>query len=228
MIYTYALSILLNPIFIYSRIWRYIYLPLVQYFNLPTDNHNNFGNSHILSLVYSIIMTLITPYSYYLLYNNYWNESQINSYVTSFIYNFSITYFASDLIIGMQYYPKILNSNILTSYIHHIAYIGLFAYGKYYNKNYLFIFGLPYEIPTILLNLGYINPKYKNYKLFGILFFIFRIIHNSYLLYRTWMVYNDLFIFCLFTFILHSNWFYGYVIKYLLSEVQNLAPYEAP
>jgi hypothetical protein len=150
------------------------------------------------------------------MYNNYWNANQMNTYVTDFIYNFSLTYFASDLIIGMQYYPETLNSNIITSYVHHSAYLALFAYGKYYNLNHLYIFGLPYEIPTILLNLGYINPIYRNNMLFGILFFIFRVVHNIYLLYKTYMVYNDLFIFNVFTFILHCNWFMGYVKKYIL------------
>jgi len=214
MIFNYTLGIITNPIFILSKLWRLSYFPLIYYFNLPVDNHNNDSNSHLLSFVYSILMTLLTPYTYYLMYNNYWDITLINPTVTNIIYNFSLSYFISDLLIGLEYYPVILNKNILTSYIHHGAYISLFVYGKYYNRVHLYIFGLPYEIPTILLNIGNINRKYRNYQLFGLLFFIFRLLHNIYLLYKTFMVYNDLFIFSVCTFILHCNWFRGWVKKY--------------
>jgi hypothetical protein len=216
MILNYALTLITNPIFILSRIWKIGYIPLVWIFKLPYDNHNTIAHSHLLSLIYSIIITIITPYSYYLLYNNYWDSIQINAKLVEFVYNISVSYFISDLLIGMQFYPEILNSNIITSYVHHLAYIGLFVYGKYYNRYHLYLLGLPYEIPTILLNLGYINRNYRNNTLFGILFFVFRIVHNLYLLYKTFIVHNDLFIFSLFTFILHCNWFTGYVKKYIL------------
>jgi hypothetical protein len=217
MIYNYALNIVCNPIFIISRIFKFSYIPLVYYFNLSVDNHNTKAHSHILALVYSIIVTLLTPYSYYLLYNNYWDSSQINKYIVEFVYSLSISYFGSDIILGLQYYPDILfNENIVTFGIHHTAYIGLFVYGKYFNRYHIYLFGLPYEIPTILLSLGYINSKYRNNKLFGILFFIFRILHNIYLLYRTYMVYNDLFIFSIFTFVLHCQWFINFINKYII------------
>ena len=162
MLYTYLLTWILNPVFIFCRIWKISYIPLVYLFKLSIDDHNTQGHSHLLSLVYSIIVTLITPYSFYLLYNNYWSSVLINSNVVKFVFNISISYFVSDLLVGMQYYPTILNENILTSYIHHTAYICLLAYGKYYNIHHLFLFGLPYEIPTILLNIGHINKKYRN------------------------------------------------------------------
>jgi len=207
---------LFHPIVIYTRIWRLIYYPLLYLFNLPTDNHNNYSNSHVLSLVYSIIMTMITPYTYYLIYNNYVLINQINANVVEFIYGISLSYFIADLYVGIQHYPIILNANILTSYVHHFAYISLFIYGKYYNKIHLFVFGLPYEIPTILLNLKYVNNKYYNNRLFGILFLFFRIFYNMYLSYKVFMVHNDLFIFSICTLILHMNWFVNYVKKYVL------------
>jgi hypothetical protein len=207
---------LFNPLIIYTRLWRIMYYPLIFLFKLPIDNQDNHRNSHLLSLLYSIIMSCLTPYTYYLMYNNYWLINQINSNVTEFIYNISLSYFISDLLIGLQFYPNILNSNILTSYIHHGAYILLFLYGKYTNKLHLFIYGMPYEIPTILLNIRYVTDKYKNYKLFGILFLFFRIFHNMYLLYKTFNVHNDLFIFCTCTFILHCYWFSSYVKRYVL------------
>jgi len=150
---------LFNPFFIYSRLWRLIYFPLLYLFDLPRVNQDNLGNSHVLSLVYSIIMTCLTPYTYYLMYNNYWLINQINSNVTTFIYNISLSYFISDLLVGLQYYPKTLHKDILTSYIHHGAYISLFIYGKYQNRLHLFIYGMPYEIPTVLLNLRYVTEK---------------------------------------------------------------------
>ena len=204
-----------HPIVIFNRLWRIIYFPLLFIFNLPTHNHNNQGNSHVLSLVFSIIISFISPYSFYILYNNYL-YNQINTKLVDFIYNLSFSYFCSDLIIGMQFYQNIFNNNILTSYIHHLAYLGLLLYTKYYNRTYLTIILLPYEIPTILLSIGHINNKYQNQLLFGFLFFIFRIIYNLYILYKSYMVYNDLFIVSIFTFILHSYWFSKFTKKYLI------------
>jgi hypothetical protein len=216
MLYTYLLTWILNPVFILSKIWKISYIPLVYLFKLSMDDHNTQAHSHLLSLVYSIITTLITPYSFYLLYNNYWSSILINSKVVEFVFNISISYFVSDLLVGMQYYPIILNENIITSYVHHISYISLLVYGKYYNIQHLFLFGLPYEIPTILLNIGHINKKFRNNIIFGILFFVFRVLYNAFLLYKIYKVYNDLFIFSVFTFILHCNWFSKFVIKYII------------
>jgi len=209
-------SYVFHPLVIYTRLWRIVYLPLVYLFNLPINNHNNQSNSHVLSLIYSIVTTCITPYTYYLIYNNYWSADQINVTVTNFVYNISISYFAADLLVGLQYYPNILNSNVLTSYVHHGAYIALFTYGKRYNIAHLFIMGMPYEIPTVLLNIRYIIETYTNHKLFGLSFLIFRIFHNIFLLYKTYNVYNDMFIFSICTCILHIYWFSGYIRKYLL------------
>lgn len=209
-------SYIFHPVVIYSRLWRLVYFPLLYLFKLPLDNHDNQRNSNVLSLVYSIITSCITPYTYYLMYNNYWSADQINPIVTNFVYNISVSYFTSDLLIGLQYYPNIMNSNILTSYIHHGAYIALFTYGKKYNITHLFVMGMPYEIPTVLLNIRYVTETYTNYKLFGGLFLIFRIFHNMFLLYKMYNVHNDIFIFCICTFVLHIYWFSRYIRRYIL------------
>jgi hypothetical protein len=208
-------SYIFHPILILCRLWRIIYFPLIYLFNLPLVNHDNMKNAHVLSLVYSVITSLISPYTFYLVYNNYLLANQINITISKFVYNLSISYFISDLSIGIQYYPNILNNNILTSYIHHSAYISLLLYGNYYNKIHLFILGMPYEIPTLLLNLRYIKI-YKNHILFGLLFFIFRILYNIFILYITYNFHNDIFIFSICTMIVHSYWFINYVKKYLL------------
>jgi len=214
--YNYAIALILNPIFIMSRLWRIFYYALIYVLNLSFINHNTEGHAHLISLIYSIIISLIAPYSYYLLYNNYWSSDMISPFVVDFVYNFSISYFLSDLLLGIQHYSQIFNKSILTTYVHHFAYIGLFIYGKYYNRYHLYVLGLPYEIPTVLLNIGYINRTYRNNILFGILFFICRILHNLYLLFKTYATHNDLFIFSLFTFVMHANWFVNYVKKYVL------------
>jgi hypothetical protein len=211
---SYIKNIIFNPLLICFRFWRIIYIPLLIFFNLDFINQDTPAHSHVLSLVYSIITSIITPYSYYLIYNNYILVTQVNSYVSNFIFNISTSYFLSDLIIGIQYYPTILNKSILTSYIHHSAYIFLFTYGKYYNNIHLYILGLPYEIPTILLNLGYIDPRYRNDNLFALLFFIFRILHNLLVLKISYTINTNIFIFSIFTFILHSYWFINYMKRY--------------
>jgi len=205
-----------NPIFILCRLWRFTYFQVLDIFNLSIVDQDNHRNSHALSLIYSIITSCITPYTFYLIYNNYFSITQISPMISEFIYNLSLSYFISDLAIGLQYYPNILNSNILTSYVHHGAYISLLFYGRYYNKLYLYTYGMPYEIPAFFLNLRYVSEKYKNYKLFGWLFLFFRIFYNMFLLYKTFMVHNDMFIFSLCTLTMHVYWFSTYVKKHTL------------
>ena len=207
---------LFNPIFILCRLWRIAYFQVIDLFNLSIVDHDNHRNSHAISLVYSIFTSCLTPYSFYLIYNNYFLITQINPVISDVIYNLSLSYFISDLVIGIKYYPGILNNSILTSYVHHGAYISLLVYGKYYGKSHLFILGMPYEIPAFFLNLRYVSEKYKNYKLFGWLFLFFRIFYNMFLLYKTFMVHNDMFIFSLCTLMMHVYWFSTYVKKHSL------------
>jgi len=205
---------LFHPVIILCRLWKIIYLPLLFMFDLSMINHDNVHNSHVLSLLYSIITSCISPYTFYLIYNNTILVNQASS-ISEFIYNLSISYFISDLIIGLEYYPTVLNNNILTSYIHHSAYIILLSYLKQHNKIHLLLLGMPYEIPTVLLNIRYVSNYYNNYKLFGILFLFFRIFYNIYVLYKTYNVYNDIFIFSIGTLMIHCYWYFNYLKRYV-------------
>jgi hypothetical protein len=127
-----------------------------------------------------------------------------------------ISYFAIDMVLGYQYYRTILYTNILTFSVHHITYIIGLIYAKYLNILPLCISLLPLEIPTIILSLGHIDIKYRHPKIFGILFFIFRILYNILIIWKMYPLSYQLGIFSSMIFCMHIYWFRIYVNKYIL------------
>lgn len=210
-------NLLFNPIILFSRFFFTIYFPLIQVFNLSYVNHNTLAHSHILSLIYSSILSILSPIGIYMLLNNYYIQNAFITNLSKFIFNLSISYFSVDLFLGIRYYPEILKSKILTFGVHHIVYIGMLIYGRINNLLPVYIIVIPLEIPTVILSIGYINKKYQNYKLFGVLFFIFRIVYNILLIYKTYGHYNDICLFFITILCVHLYWFRSYTVKYLLN-----------
>jgi hypothetical protein len=208
--------IFFNPILIFSRIWYTSYLPLVNAFNLSMVNHNTLAHSHLLSLIYAIIISGISPIGLYMFFFDNYTLTPFIINVMKFMFYLSTSYFFTDLILGIQYYPYILQKNILTFAIHHNIYICALLYGNYVNKlQYAMVF-LPLEIPTVLLSLGYIYEDQKYPTLFGILFFIFRILYNSMIILKMRGLHHDIYMFSILTLSAHIYWFSKYVKKYIL------------
>jgi len=210
-------NLLFNPILIYSRLFYTLYIPCVNILDLSLIDHNTRAHSHVLSLIYSSIISLGSPVSIYMLLFNYYPLNAIAINIYKFLYNFSISYFCIDLILGIQYYPKILKTNILTFGVHHIVYICILTYGKINNILPIFMVLIPFEIPTIFLSIGYIDNNYKNPSIFGILFFIFRILYNILIVWKMYTIHFGLCIFTLLTLCVHIYWFRSYVKKYILN-----------
>lgn len=208
--------LLFNPIILFSRLFYTIYFPLVHIFNLSLVNHNTLAHSHVLSLIYSIILSILSPIGIYILLFNYYIQNVFIINLSKFIFNLSISYFTVDLFLGITYYPEILKTKIFTFGIHHITYISMLIYGNIYNLLPIYIIAIPLEIPTVVLSIGYINKKYQNYKLFGILFFIFRIVYNILLIYKTYNYHNDICLFFITILCVHLYWFNSYAQKYIL------------
>ena len=185
-------NFLFNPIILYSRLLYTIYFQLVNIFNLSSVNHNTIAHSHILSFIYSLVLSILSPIGIYMLLFNYYNPTEFILNLSKFIFNLSISYFSVDLYLGIIYYPTLLKSHIVTFGIHHITYIGMLIYGYINNLLPIYIIVIPLEIPTVILSIGYINKKYQNYKLFGLLFFTFRILYNILLIYKTYGYHNDI------------------------------------
>lgn len=127
-----------------------------------------------------------------------------------------------DLAFGIIFYPK--QMDFLTAYFHHSLYIyfmyfaitgdGYFFHSKPWTS--CFLFFLPAELPTFLLGLGTIVPKFRNDLLFGITFFCTRIVMHIYLLTYSYMSQTApiVLIFGVLTLLMHLQWFYGWFTKY--------------
>lgn len=218
MIVPFINTILFNPLFLFSRMWYSLYIPLVSVFNLSFDNHNTQMHSNLLSLVFSGVLSLLSPFSFFILFNPVYASSKIFINIGEFMFNIMISYFVVDMILGYQYYRQILYTNILTFSVHHIVYIIALIYGKYLNVLPLCISLLPLEIPTFVLSLGNINRKYYNPGLFGSLFFILRILYNILVIWKMYPLCYQLGIFSTMVLCIHIYWFRSYIKKYILKQ----------
>lgn len=105
------------------------------------------------------------------------------------------------------------NLNILTGYIHHTTFICLIIYVKTTNETNLIYMLLPFEIPTLLLDLSRIyKTKALDYS-FGISFFAFRIIHNILIISTLTSYYQPYALIVTALLVLHLHWFRNWYIK---------------
>lgn len=219
MIIPFINSIIFNPLFLYTRIWYSLYLPLVQVFNLSVINHDTIPHSNLLSFVFSSTLSLLSPFGIFILFNPHYAYSPLFINIGEFMFNIMISYFVVDMILGYQYYRKILYENVLTFSVHHIVYIFALIYAKYLNVLPLGISLLPLEIPTVILSLGYIDKNYKSPILFGTLFFLFRIVYNILVIWKMYPLCNFIGIFSTIVLSVHIYWFKAYIKKYILVTV---------
>jgi hypothetical protein len=218
MIATVINNIIFNPLFLFSRMWYTLYLPLVSVFNLSLIDHNTLSHSNLLSFVFSSFLSLLSPFSFLIVYNPHYTSLPIIINIGEFMFNIMISYFVVDMILGYQYYRKILYTNVLTFSVHHTVYIIGLVYAKYLNILPLCITLLPLEIPTVMLSLGQIDRKYHNSVIFGILFFVFRILYNIYVIWRMYPLSHQLGIFSTMVLCIHIYWFRIYINKYILKK----------
>jgi hypothetical protein len=127
-----------------------------------------------------------------------------------------------DLIFGVCFYRS--QVGFLTGYFHHSIYIwmmvvsttgdGYILQHEKFASAFAFLF--IEEIPTLLLALGSVFPALRSDLGFGITFFLSRIVYHGYMMVYSYVSNCGLLIYCLFglTFIMHLNWFYGWVSKY--------------
>lgn len=218
MIVPFINNIIFNPLFLFTRMWYSLYIPLVHVFNLSFINHDTIPHSNLLSLIFSSTLSLLSPFSIFILFNPQYAYSTLFVTIGEFMFNIMISYFVVDIILGYQYYRKILYTNVLTFSVHHITYIIGLVYGKYLNILPLCITLLPLEIPTVVLSLGQINRQYHNPVLFGILFFILRILYNILIIWKMYPLCHQLSIFSTMVLCIHIYWFKIYVNKYILKK----------
>jgi len=134
-----------------------------------------------LSLFNTIVLSAMSLKTmYYIIY--YTNPTQVllNETQNTQLANYLIGFFASDMIYGGIFEPAKIN--ILSGYIHHSLYIALIYYIKSVGHSNLIYLCLPFEIPTMILDINRLDIKKRFDIPFGISFVAWRLIYNMYLI----------------------------------------------
>lgn len=119
-----------------------------------------------------------------------------------------------DLTMGSIFYPKYLDP--LSAWFHHFAYL-IFAFcllAHHYARGLLICFFMEY--PTFVLALGSLLPQFRMDLLFGVLFFLTRILYNMFLIVSLYIAAPEGLIWkiCTATICLHFFWFYKWIVGF--------------
>lgn len=130
-----------------------------------------------------------------------------------------VTFFAAcniaDIIVGYFYYPSYCDP--FTTYFHHFFYVSCCVVYIGYGQTLIFLLGFFVEIPTVLLNLGVVFPNMRTDLLYGIIFFIFRVVYHIIFTFRVAQIDESGFAWklILVPFPAHILWFYKWLRGYM-------------
>jgi hypothetical protein len=88
------------------------------------------------------------------------------------------SYFVTDLFLG----HLDRNLHLVTGYIHHSVYVGLVLFLQHNHQSNLIFLCLPFEIPTLILDIHKLYPAYNYKPAFAVTFMAFRLITNAYMI----------------------------------------------
>jgi hypothetical protein len=178
--------------------------------------------AHILSIKATVTLFLLSSYfNYKLISNNFDIDAYTQSLTKSdgFLVQLGvlnlIAYLITDCYVGYKKYHKYMC--ILSGYPHHIIYVFVSMLSfKLGAESFYFLFMIE-ELPTFFLSVGNYNKRFRWDNLFGLTFFLSRIVYHGYLVWK--FSYNKFFMILGFlTFILHSYWFKNWFTKYFLKK----------
>lgn len=178
----------------------------------------------ILSIKSSLILSLFGLFfNYKFLQSNFNGESYLSNFssngtniLAQFVILFFTSYLITDIVLGTLFYYKYMLP--LSGYTHHFSYIIINIISLYTNSYPIYVLFLFEEIPTTLLSIGSYDSSYRSDLLFGVIFFLTRIIYHLFLLYTFRHNYIVMF-FGMLVLPLHLFWFKGWIKKYFLSRI---------
>lgn len=127
-----------------------------------------------------------------------------------------IAYFFMDCVIGYKEYNKYLLS--LSGYIHHIIYIVVSVICIKLNIIVPYILFLIEELPTLILSLGKFNNNLRSDRIFGITFFLTRIVYHIFLIIMTYRYHILIPILGTLALCVHTYWFKNWMNKYYINK----------
>jgi len=164
------------------------------------------------SLLNSTILSIFSLYSFWnwqLHGVQYFLEQAPNYTLT----NYTAGYFAVDLFLGHFFDRK--NMNLLTGYIHHTVFTGLICFINLTRQPNIIYMFVPFEIPTMILDVSRINNSDLINNLFGANFFIFRVLYNVHIIKALWLYKKPYAMVTSLLLCIHSYWFKQWIDKTL-------------
>jgi len=136
----------------------------------------------------------------------------LDSRLSRFACTFFLAFCLLDLLLGSVCYRE--QVELLTGWIHHLAYAWLMWHVLWHHISDAFCLFLVEELPTFLLALGNVSRPLRTNWLFGGSFFVTRLVWHGYLLWAFLSTRGELPItlwpLVLATFGLHAHWFSGW------------------
>ena len=170
------------------------------------------------TLINSFICSLFGVYKIYnlVLYHDIiFKENIYDIYMTDiFIFYLFIDIFAH------IYYN--ISMNLLTCKIHHSLYFIFLVSLRLHHYSHLFTIFTIEELPTCILTLGQYEKNYRNDNLFGLTFFILRIIYHLTIIVLLQPYPHPFYSYLVgvVTSILHIYWFYNWTNKYYYNKIE--------
>ena len=175
--------------------------------------------SFILSIKASLTLFLVGIYFNYFYIKSGCDEklflqlldSQNNLNFGILIILYFTSYLLIDMLVGYYEYPEEMKS--LSGNFHHKCYTIINMLSLYFGMYPIYLLHLLSEFPTFVRGIGSFDNKYRSNNLFGISFFVTRIVYHIYLTYS--FKHHSLLFYCSITALsLHIYWFYGWWNKY--------------
>lgn len=177
--------------------------------------------AYILSIKSSLSMFLIGLYFNYHYFTSKCNESLFFENLESkggmnfgkIIVLYFTAYLIMDLYLGHYDYRKYMDN--LSGYFHHVIYSFINILALYTGVFHVYLLHMLSELPTFIMAIGQFDPKFRNDNLFGLTFFLTRILYHIFL---TWTFRDNTMILglSLASLGLHLFWFKGWFTKYFL------------
>lgn len=136
-----------------------------------------------------------------------------NHRLSEFMSVFFIVFLIMDSLLGFLFYPNEVGA--LTGWVHHLIYFIFVMNALYWKFTNVLATCLLEELPTIILAVGSVFPKYRNDLAFGITFFSTRIVFHSFFLILAFFYirnYTVAWIGILLVLIVHIFWFTKWVL----------------
>lgn len=211
-------------IFLYIVIFLFFCLEFFlhyKYVNTINPDLTNKQKAYIMSIKSSLTMLLIgLYYNYHYFIAKFDNEQFFKrlddkgslDFGKIFILYFT-AYLVMDIIIGNYEYKEFLDT--LTCYIHHFIYIIINGISLYLGIFPIYFLHMLSELPTLILSMGSFNDNLRDSNIFGLTFFLTRIL---YMMILMWIFRENklLLYLCIPILGLHCYWFYNWVKKYYL------------